>query len=497
MKSDPLDLYLHHLEWECLQEDFEFTGSISKDHLPIIPTKVSIRRDENYGITVNIFGKKDPKLDLQEFLKSQNNSNKLFAEPFEVKGEEGPGVIKYVLPDCYLGSGESHYENGEEIFNFKLISFRFERTIISDKEPSQLTEWYINSSDPTFVFPRSTHRRKDTKFIYVRDIDGKLEEKVSGPRNEQISTFDFAFIECEKYGFIIHQVPKVFGPTWSEHSLGIEYRKEYGYIPEPKERESISEIVSFILGKHLLNCGHTIFDEDRYLIKQVAINPWGIDIRGQCKSPSIPPISLHFDSNATQIEKILPPLILKYLELKDTLKFNEVLWRYWIAEQMPLGTNIPIYANGIEILINNWFKMHESKPKSVYISKKEFDDRMVEILPLIEKRFSDVDTRVKIIQKINKSFNMSGNEKFEEFLSEIGINIGIMETAAIAARNKMIHNSIEETPQKIRDMVILSQTYRVFFNRVILKILGYSGNYIDYSVAGYPLKPILSIAGNL
>ena len=496
MKSKPTDQYLHYLEWDGLQDEFEFSESISREHLPIVPTKISVRRDENYRIAVNVIGKQDPEIDLNSFYDSRYSSKELFTEPFEVFGEEIKGVIKWVLSDCYLGSGRSYYENDNEIFNFNLKSFRVERTIKTDKEPSWLTEWYINSSNPFLVLPRTTHRKKINEFIQIREINGKSEEKFSGPRIEEVSGFDFAVIKYEKYNFIIHQIPKNFGPSWSTHSLGIEYRNEYGKIPESKERESISEIISFIIGKHLLNCGHTIFDDDGYLIKQVAINPWGNDIRGQCEEPSIPPIKLHFDNEMTCIEKILPPLISQYMALRDKLKLNEVLSRYWIAEQMPLGTNIPIFANGFEILIKNWFKMNESKARTVYISKKEFDSRMIDILPQIEKKFSDVDMKDRIIRRINNSYNMSGNETFELFLTEIGIKIGKIENAAIQARHEMIHNSIDETPQNIKKMVILSRAYRTFINRVMLKILGYSGNYIDYSMVGHPNKSIFDVAGD-
>jgi hypothetical protein len=496
MKSDFADLYLRDLEWDGLQDEFEFTESISREHFPIIPTKIGVRRDENYRIAVNVIGKRDPEIDLNLFFDSKSGSKKLILEPFEVHGEEFTGGIKYVLSDCYLGNFRAHYVDDNEIFNINLKSFQVERTFKTDKEPAWLTEWYINSSNPFLVLPRTTQRKKSSEFIRIREINGESEKKFSGLRREEINAFDFALIKLEKYNFIIHQIPKKICPSWSPHSLGIEYRQEYGNIPEPKERESISEVVSFVFGKHLLNCGYTIFDDNGYLIKQVAINPWGNDIRSQCEKPSIPPIRLHFKDEETCIEKILPPLISQYMTVRDELKLNEVLSRYWIAEQMPLGTNIPIYANGIEILIKNWFSMAESKPRAVYISKKEFDSRMIDIIPQIEKKFSDIDIHDRIIRRINNSYNMSGNEAFDLFLTEIGLKIGKIENAAIQARNKMIHDSIEETPQNIRKMIILSRAYRTFFNRVILKILGYPGNYIDYSIIGNPLKPIHTIAGD-
>ena len=84
----------------------------------------------------------------------------------------------------------------------------------------------------------------------------------------------------------------------------------------------------------------------------------------------------------------------------------------------------------------------------------------------------------------------------KDFFEELGLNIDAAEKKAIKARNKMIHSRVTASGQEqIKDLVRLSFAYRTLFHRVMLKLLGYSGKYIDYATEGLPERTVEEAVG--
>jgi len=244
-----------------------------------------------------------------------------------------------------------------------------------------------------------------------------------------------------------------------------------------------------------LNVGYTSYDKKGIPIEKVSVNPWGDNIRHLSQSPNIPPIQIATEEKKGSIETILPPLIKKYFELRESLKLNEVLWRYWIGSELPLGSNIPIMANGIEILIKHWFESRKSKSKGVYISKDEFERMTKGEFEKIGAKLGEMSYKEKILNKLKDCYTMSLTDRLKSFFEEIELPIGKTEQEAIRCRHKMIHSSVLIGDTEKETIVRLSFAYRSLVHRTVLKILGYTGTYIDYSMIGFPEKPIDSIVG--
>ena len=91
-----------------------------------------------------------------------------------------------------------------------------------------------------------------------------------------------------------------------------------------------------------------------------------------------------------------------------------------MANNMPLGTNLPLYANGLEILATAWFKSKESKTKGVYMPKKIYDNLLKDEFISIEKKISEYEYGERILNRIKNSFQLGANEKVSIFFDEIG-----------------------------------------------------------------------------
>ncbi|MFC7677512.1 hypothetical protein [Paenibacillus sp. GCM10028914] len=473
------------LEWEGLQEQYEF----KKAYIPeksININKITISRDEEYNIKGFIYGDNNPDF--------HSNDAKGMAgqriNPLEITGSGKHGIQQFNLRHCYIGGVSTSHklERDEQYttqYQAELRVFEVEKKTSTESEANSLTEWFLNGPNQDFLFCRSTERVYSEKYHLERselknkEING---ESVSHDR-------DYLLVELTDFKFIIQQVPKELGPKWS-NNIGIEYRKEFGRIPNESEREGISEIVSFIFGKHLLKVGYTEYDENGYLLKQISQNPWGNNVVSKCRNSGSYPIKIDNYDSWGRAETLLSELVPKYLEYREELNLKNALWSFWISDDVPVGTNIPIIANALEILKKGWFKSNKSKTKGVYLPKSQFDQLLNESFEEIERKLSGLEYADRMLRRMKGSFNMGVNESLDFFFDEIGLPIGDVDKKAIAARNAMIHDKHGTSEEALDLIIFYSKVYKTLFHRVFLKLLSYDGSYIDYSIIGWPEKHI-------
>jgi hypothetical protein len=334
---------------------------------------------------------------------------------------------------------------------------------------------------------------------------------------------DFALVTLDAIKFIIARVPNSFGPGWSRN-ICVEYRKEFGPIPDSEKREAISEIVSFVLGTQLLNAGFTEYDHEWQTLTLFAKTSWGgAYSRSVSEGIPISPVNLGIRSfiiKEEKIEELLCGLIPKYLDLRDKRRLKEALWRYWISRDTPPGADLPVLSSALEIIMKAWFDSEESKSTKFYMPQKEFNKLIGEGLKNIEGKLDEyIENKTKsleqgntdlleiqeikelkntVIGKVRNSNQKSLTKQYPAFFKGIGLKTGEIEDGAIRARNQMAHgdndnNGKEEESEKER---MYTYAYQTLFHRVFLKLLGYEGNYVDRSVIGFPEKHINSLLGN-
>jgi len=488
--------FLPRIEWEWLEQEYEIRENVSAKFLRGTSNNViKLWRDENYkiaGVISGFLSDKQKGIDLEEGKAGEK------VVPYEIVGTNTNGFEKYKLSHCYLGNisyGWAPQTSDDYVkkYEAKLVTFHVERFYDFSEKTAWLTEWYLNGPRRSFWYLRPTERKFSETYERNRNVYRKKTNKFPGTRIEG-ATRDYLFIKLPEYSFIIHKVPKPFGPSWSEN-IGIEYRDEFGKIPDKAQREAISEIVGFVFGKQLMNVGYTVFNESGSPLKQVYINPWWNNAKVICDSHERSPMFKCTYQEMGQAEQVLEQLIPSYLTLRNELNLNEVLWRYWMADSMPLGTNLPMFANGVEILSNCWFKSKQSKTQGVYLPKKEFDSLLKREFSLIESKVKNLQYGNRILNRMKSAFQLGANEKLQFFFDEIGVQPGEIEKKAIRIRNVMIHSSVGNSDEQLQKMMKLTSAYKTFFHRVFLKILGYEGTYVDYSTLDWPKRSLNELAG--
>ncbi|WP_406657357.1 hypothetical protein V7O62_02045 [Methanolobus sp. ZRKC2] len=475
--------YLKHLEWDKLQNEIQMDKVHGNPNLPQNIQKIVVSRDDSYKLRAKLFYIEKRDSDKSWMRESVPGSQ---IDTFTIVGETNSG-IKVELYNCFIDQWSSNWSatSNESNSELDISVYKIKVNYSNDSEAIWLADWYLNGSD--IYLPRFTHR--DTTLNYnrsrgvLKELRTKYENKYLG-----VAGADFAFINAGDIKFLITQVDKEFSPQWS-HSFSIEYRKEFDFIPTFDQRNAISEIVSFVIGKQLISVGSTCYNQDGYLTKVSAVSPFKNNILSLCRKPSREPIAIG-PSNAREIETILNELIPSYLNLRTELNLDLALNIYWASLEAPLGTNLPILASALEIIMKGWFKTTKSKSKGLYMKKREFDKLLKDDLENIFNKLKDKDNGTPIFNKINNSYNMSVTNRFQQFFDEIELKVGDIENSALKSRHKMAHGDLGDNDEIYNEMLNETFAYESLFNRVFLKILGYNGYYIDKSTLNFPSRHI-------
>lgn len=477
------------LEWEIIDEDIQITNlsfekglyKLNKDCI------ITFSRNSQQDLVGTISGILEHPRDLDPKEKEISGT---FIENEVITGYTNNGIFKYKISGIALGALSLNPIKKD------LSAFAFESELIFDRvekkfngyksETDSIQEWYL-SGKTSLYFPRSTGRSVEKKYTKSRNsIDSDGEYKLDGGSG---SSKDFLFVNSSGISFIVAEVPKEYGPDWS-HNLVIEYRESFGKIPSDDERKAIAELVGFVFGNQLLKIGQTSYSKEKNIAIQEYKSPWGDNVFDKCQKPGFVPVYLKDSNNFSKVEDLLNGLLPTYLKLGESLQISDALWKYWIARQSSLGTNLPILSSAIETLAENILKSH-SEYKSFYIEYKEFNELIKEELNAIETKLADKQFKDKILNKLKGAAQRGSNEKLEMMFEILNIKIGKIERNALKARNKMAHSSIEnDNIEDIKATIRLTRAYETLFHRVILKILSYDGDYIDYYTFGHPSRNI-------
>jgi len=500
-------MYPVWLEWEGLREKYEIQKSredhIISESLPIGTKTVEIFRNDSYNISGIVKGKFE-KYEELDVLKQKSSPLGTFVEPNNITISD---ISAHYSILGLMGNLTYAFDNK---FEYRFSAYSVKREFDNSEKISWLTEWFLNGPNNPLVFSSSTEYELVKKYKRIRKISENYKHLSTDLKTNltkdnthfekldkwSVKSFNYSLIgyeneESETSYFIIHQVPDELGPEWSEN-IGIEFREEWK-IPNDDERTKIREIVSFILGRQLLNIGHTKYDKNgNYIEDFVSDNdlPSAIDLKKLCnQSYDKTPIKINPLDPKTSLEHVLKQLIPPYLKNRDELKLNHMLWRYWLAMALNFESRLTLLSSGLELLFKYWYKSTKSKSKGVYLNKNIFDD-------VLENQFNSIGMILngqkysdRMIRRMQNAYQMGVNERIRNFFDEIQLDVGIVEEKALRIRNKPVHGSIFGSKES-EELWKLTEAYIVLINRMILKILGFSGKYIDYYNPDYPERTL-------
>ncbi|MGC4102355.1 hypothetical protein [Ferruginibacter sp.] len=489
---DNNQFYVPCLEWEATVFPLEITNIQFEKIEYGIPATAIIRidRDNDYKLCGKIETFLSQPMDVEEdiFVGKGN-----IIKQDTVTGNDKNGNT-ITLSGCILGNLHSNsWERQGDAYGFD-IDIHFDALHISFIESNGLAdktrlEWFVCPQIPDH-FDETTYRNLNC-LIKRQRVGIDENDKAAGFYSGSSSSRDHIQVNLPEVKVIIAKVPKVF---LAEGMQGIcfEFRSvEIGEAYNQLVRK-LKHFISFILGNKLTHVGYSEISGE--VLTQAFFHNVSRLYQEENKS-AMPPVKFNRKYEWGNFSWLTNQLLPTYLKLAEILALNQVLSRYWIAKRLPVGVNLPLLANALEILAGKYLK-HTGKFKMENMPSKQYLDLIKEELEKLEKKLSGLECGNVMLNKIKGANQKVPSEKINFFFCLLGLDIGDNEKAAINLRNKMAHSSRDyKDDETAYDDLILTRTYEVLFNRVILKLLGYKDYYIDYTITGCPSRQVNESSG--
>ncbi|MGP8189047.1 MAG: hypothetical protein ACLQG5_03905 [Methanobacterium sp.] len=486
---------LSHVEWEGLNNDIFIKKDdkvfIKSEALPSGISDIQISREYDYHIKLIINGTfhDDKELNLFKGIVPAGSIIKPFE--FEMIDENFNIEYKfenYHIPNSLDDVNIKNLKDQKNSFELRLDAGNVKRVFKNYSDPIWHIEWFLNG--PRYdIFNKHIEKRIKKKYLLSNDKDfTKMETYNSGYFSVEIHYEDKIF------NIRVESVPNQIKPYWSG-KIGVMYNINDGY-PNTIEKDALREILGFIMGRELINVGYTKYDQCEEIVEDFVRSPpvrTPLDIIKICDAPDSPPINL-----GVNFEVVFNKFAPIYLDLRDKLKLNYLLYRYWTAQLLLLDVGIPVFGSALEDLIKRWIKANNSKFSGEYISKDNFERYLAKELYFLEEQLQDLEYNQNNVEdpssiiygKISNAYEMSISDKIKNFFSDIDLKIGEIENKAINARHGFAHGSFIKSDKEFKKHINNSEAYKTLINRILLKLFDYEWKYIDYYSENFPERPI-------
>lgn len=455
--------YSSKLEWEFLQEKLNLTTFEITNDVPLYSIKsCTLKRGENFEIILDIYCKLDSRN--SEFYDKTWIPEFVFENYREIIKVNHCRAKEKVL--CYGPISEYHF-----ILHADSVEILYKKHDLVN-ETYYIKEWYLNSIHDNLVFTRPTKYNVIREYIKIRDNSPC--DDVSFIEEYPPNNFhDHLFLELNDFKVILQKVPDEFSPEWS-NNLGIEYHKDYN-IPSSDTRKKVSQVVSFLLGRNLIKVGETHYDSQWNIVGKLAISS-NVSSRLNLKTISnyrdLPAINYYGGFlDLFNWEMHAEEIINSYLDCE--LDLSQIMDNLLISMCVPTEAEIMMIGGCLDEISKKWFESDKSESKGKMIEANEFNDMISSELEIIKEKLVEYPD---VYGKIERAYNVSGRKKVDLFLKELGVKIGKSEQKARDYRNIPAHGQKMSGKTRFK-LVYVTDIYRSFVNRVILKLLGFQSYY--------------------
>lgn len=395
---------------------------------------------------------------------------------------------KWTVINCLVGNLDSKSENindsGQSArMHFDFLKFNSSSTSC-DVANIKRFDWFLTGK-VDILFERSTLRTKQPK---TKFRNSESEYFDANRRPPYSISRDFTVLNCNIGECIIAKVPQEYLPD-ELNGICFEFRKNVDEVTPTLIRD-IKHFTSFLIGTKFSYVGYSIVSGNEIVERYFVSPTLHKNMRG-----GLPPVPSSYQYNWSRFEYLINLLFSKYTATEKILQLNQAISRYWTAQHQAIGLNLPILANSLEILANNYFKMIDVD-EFTYTTEDSYLDILGDEFKKIKVKLLTIQGGDIIINKIMGSFRKGPNEKMHNFYSLLGLKLGKEEKKALNLRNKMAHGAPDYSDtKKMHEHLHLSHVYEMLLNRTILRILGYNEYYCDYSHVDLPIKHITLSSG--
>ena len=343
-----------------------------------------------------------------------------------------------------------------------------------------LIEWLENVDDGKFFWPESTKCESEDSNITVIG---------SGPTAVQInetSTSGGSSRNCIPLSIDNTDFHLVTSGK-DENSLGV----KSGYIlyrglPSEDFRKKVRNCLSFIIGRPLIQTGHSVFDSDWKIVSSEAISSYSMG-QAAFNIHSMPPVPLGNKYQGELDEGIVSPILLSIYRNYDQYNFGYLSWTYWHAICAPVHIAAVHFGACIESLQKSFISSNGKLFSTSLIEKSDWKPFKTDIQEIL-KNMDIGEAEKKVLENKVNSLNQTPQSILtERFLNTLDIKLSDLEKSAWKQRNNAAHGNETKEGGEIK-LIREIKVLKVIFHRVFLKIVNGGDYYVDYYTIGFPVK---------
>lgn len=475
------DLVLPQSEWEplTLNPRWKFRLSAPKP-LGDYYEDIELSRDDGWRLSGAVSGVRPS--GIPDDQPTALRAGQMITPVSEVLASTAVGT-SLTLRDVYLGAGTANL--GGEVK--RLLRASGARIVFGNLDAALAASkscmvWCLNG--PTMgEFPFTIPTDRSRLFRYERKRAG-LVDRVRELDGRGFS-LDSMAIPAPTGGeppAVLSAVPKGLPIDYSLRPAAIEFSLPTpALLPSWEQIELYLVALSFAIGRRLVPVGFTLFDGSACERIHDLRSAWAVDLRADAARPSTPPVPVS--------ESALGFLVPQFVQRATQFGLVDAMWLMWLAESVPLEAALPNLATALEGIMTAWFKSTKTKSGGKYMSDAEWAIASATAVSSLGAGLAGRPNADRIERRVRGANNFGVNERFERFFEELNLPVGEVELKAIRARNKAAHGG-SFSPSQYQWLGNTIRAYRTLIARVVLALLDWNGEYVDYSTYDFPLRPM-------
>lgn len=469
-------------DWEPLSQDFhQDLWRIDKQNIIKHPISlISINRDKNLSITMKLLTNHPNRIPL-----SKPHPKGILISDFDKIQMSSEGGTTAVATVIFIKKSNKFFDSNNNLVNTAELDINELEVKYSDKESFYTIEWITNlRPERCWLWPDSIDW--SLKGSYTKKIDSK-EKKITIEQEDTLGHRHSS--NCA--GLTINDLFVFIGET---ESKDIDKKYNPGFIlyegnPNSDVREKVRLGLSYTLGRYLPTLGYSKFDKTWSLVSYKCICPYDIDQRVyNCQTK--PPFDLKIDPYKMN-NKIVSNFVTSFFNNFDKYDLRHISSLYWNALNSTTHVKASQLGATLESLQRKYIKKHEENFQTRLIVRKEWQLLRKKLIETIESSLSnklngESDILLRKIDNLNQTPQSHLTDRFFEIL---GLELGDIEKDAFRYRNFSAHG---KRPEEFGDLIKNNDVLRTLVNRVLIKILNCSSQYIDYYTVGHPSRVLKS-----
>ena len=470
---------LDYIFWEDMPSD-EFILQTSGEEVK--PT-LTFSRDENYRLICNIKTVPGYQAAWDNNFGKGRKAGKLYSDIQVISAVTLHGHLKAELE--INPSSWASFSPKEVVYEPEAAKVTLRWTIAKDHDTKTLVYFFLsNINAGNICFPG--HISLETSSEAKIKLAGTIDDMLKMPMMSRHSWGCFQLKINEK-NFIFGKVDK----KTTNNLPGAFLRFEKDNFPTENELFTIINFLVYLTGSELIPIGHIKFGANYSINEQVFLSTFRDNTTALLRHNPMPviPLGLKAENGKGKFltdEKTVSFLLTQYSATKDSLPLDYLVYCIKCFRAVSLDFQMNILATAFDFIRKAWFKSEKSSSGGKYLQDKKFLEVMVKHLSAIESELGSHMLKKKIINNLKNANHFTLQEESSVFFEEIGLKIGEVEKEIIRQRHKSIHGELRG--RDYQKLVFMTYGAYSLLNKIVLKLLGYEGLFVDYSSYNFPSR---------